>query len=104
MNKKITVRKLEFGDIFTLSKIYEKLDLQLNFDPEINTEAMKTLIFDELFKKLYKAEKEVISLVGSLTGLTSKDVKSMGIAFTIDVITQLISDDDFNVFLQQAKK
>lgn len=95
---KVTVRGFELDDFFTLSEIYDKLDI--NFSPKetegMDAEAVKTLLVNTLLRKFHKAKNEILSLIADLTGLTVDETKKKGIKFIIDVFNDLLKDANFN--------
>lgn len=110
---KVTVRKLVFGDVFALSRIVKKIELNPEFEykkdaegnliPPTKEEYMSRL-GNEIVSNLYKAEDEVLALVASLTNKTKEEAFNLGIAQILEVINGLLKDEDIDVFLGQAMK
>ncbi|MCM3160985.1 hypothetical protein [Metabacillus litoralis] len=100
----LQIRELGFMDIFPMSKIVGKLKLKLKFEQGLSQEEVGYELAYRVFSNIHLAEKEVISFVSSLLGITVQEVKKLGLKEFVSVITQLVSKDEFQPFLKQAMK
>lgn len=118
------IKTFDLEDIFLLSEIINKMELEIDTDKIIkNTQASKlknikdakTLgkevivgisidLSTKFVRNLYKAKDEVKQLITNLTGLNEEAVSKMKIKDIIKFFEELVSHEDFKDFLKQAEE
>ena len=95
------MRKLNVDDMFLLSEIADKMEVELPEYPELKKSATKdeiekaqklygTKILTLLVRKIYKAKDEIIRLIENVT---EKDVKNMGVKEITSTFKELLTQD-----------
>ena len=116
-------KDFDLDDVFLMSEIIDKMDLQVDIDKYMNkvkskekTEAEidEEEIGKEMFlkigidlaikfiKRIHKAKKEVKRLIANLTSKTMEEVSKMGIKDIKNFFIELSQQEDFKDFLSQA--
>ena len=70
------MRNLQFGDIFTMSKIAKKLGIKVNIKDKSQEELGAELIMQTI-ENLYLAEKEIIKFFADLKGVSEEEITKM---------------------------
>lgn len=122
MDKKMIQRDFIFDDVFTLSEILAKMDIDADIEAitkqiqtsklENKNDAMglgKELVvglgidlIGKALKNLFKAKNEVKKLIMDLTGKSKKEVSEMKISEIKNFFTELFKMEDFGELLKQA--
>ena len=88
------MRKLGANELYLLSEIADKMDLELpDLPKETNEEQMKNWgmkLFTKMFRKVYKAKNEMNKLIENLTG---KKIDEMSIKEIKDNITEILKQE-----------
>jgi hypothetical protein len=104
------IRELYFDDIFALSEILDKTDLQsdLNklFDeakkqPDAQAYLGGQLILSVL-KRMHKAKDEITQFVANITEQSVEDIKKMKLTEIKDILLQLVKDEEFQAFTKRV--
>lgn len=104
------MRKLELQDVFRLSEIIDVMGIELDLKDLMDkvkkdggiTERVGGQIALLFIKKLHKAEKQTYKFIAELTGDSIEDVKKYRPKQIINVFSELLNDEDFADFFQQA--
>lgn len=116
------VKSFDLDDVFLLSEIIDKMELEVETDKIIkNTKTAKLenmkdakKLGKEVFislgidlvtkfvRKFYKAKNEVKQLISNFTGLELDAVSKMNIKQIKEFFNELIEHEDFGDFLEQA--
>lgn len=116
------IKTFDLEDIFLLSEIINKMELEIDTDKLIkNTQTTKLEnlkdakalgkevivgisidLSTKFVRNLYKAKDEVKQLITNLTGLNEEAVSKMKIKDIIKFFEELVSHEDFKDFLKQA--
>lgn len=109
---KYEMRALKTSDIFAMSRILKKLELDLKIDiskfkgKELTAEDAGKEAFIQLLKtaleNLHQAEKEVNGFLGSLVGLNEKKFGELPIEDTFEIIAQFKGQKGLANFLKLA--
>ena len=104
-NKKVKMRELGNADIYLLSEISDKMNMQLPDMPEItdwetkeaNLEVEKygKQLIKMFLHNMYKAKDEVNSLLASVSGKTVKEIESMSAYDTNKLVLEMIGKTVF---------
>lgn len=117
-------KDFDLNDVFLMSEIIEKMDLDVDVDKVIRKsnvvklenkkdasalgkEVMMSVGVDlvsKLVKNLHKAQKEVKRLIANLTGKSVSEVEKMGLKELKQFFTDLIEHEGFSDFLSQLEK
>lgn len=104
------MRKLELQDIFKLSEIIDVMGIEMDLNDLMDkvkkdgkvTERVGGQIALLFIKKLHKAEKQAYKFIADLSGDSVEDVKKYRPKQILSFFTELMTDEDFNDFFQQA--
>jgi len=104
------MRKLELQDVFRLSEIIDVMGIEIDLNDLMDkvkkdgkvTERIGGQIALLLIKKMHKAEKQVYKFMADLSGDTVDEVKKYRPKQLVSFFTDLMTDEDFNDFFQQA--
>lgn len=104
-NKEYKMRKLKTRDIFKMSRILSKI--QIDFK-EIKTEGMSEqqagmALIKLVFENLHYAEAEVNEFVGDLVGLTGEEFEDLDIEYAIEIMKEFKNIKGLDVFFKSAK-
>ncbi len=118
------IKTFDLEDIFLLSEIINKMELEIDTDKLIkNTQTTKLEnlkdakalgkevivgisidLSTKFVRNLYKAKNEVKQLIVNLTGLNEEAVSKMKIKDIIKFFEELVSHEDFKDFLSPAEE
>lgn len=120
--KKLIQRDFQFEDVFTISEILHKMDI--NADIETITKQIQTSklenkndamglgkelvvglgidLIGKVLKNLFKAKNEVKKLIMDLTGKSKKEVTEMKICEIKEFFGEIFKMEDFGELLKQA--
>lgn len=118
------IKTFDLEDIFLLSEIINKMELEIDTDKLIkNTQTTKLEnlkdakalgkevivgisidLSTKFVRNLYKAKNEVKQLIVNLTGLNEEAVSKMKIKDIIKFFEELVSHEDFKDFLSSAEE
>lgn len=106
---------LKTKDIFTLQKIYKKLNLKEHFkslqqdvtglnEKEKDKIAKETgfKFFNLIIENMDKVEEEVYMLLASCSDVTVKEIKEQDLFVTIEKIKEMFSDERLMTFFKSA--
>lgn len=94
MSKEIEFRELNAGDIFLVSAVLDKVDLDLeSIDSENKTKAGMTFMY-QIIRKIHKAKDEVNELLASLTGLEKEEVEKISVIKYSKMIKKLAGNKE----------
>jgi hypothetical protein len=102
----ITVRELKGKDIFALSKIVKKINLDLSSLKIDKNDNFSTGIsfLKAIFENLHLVEKEANDFFASLTGLTSAQVADLNINEYLGIVNKLKENKEILGFFKSAGK
>ena len=102
----IKVRELKGKDIFALSKIVKKIDLDLSsLKIDIKDNYSTGISFMKaIFENLHLAEKEANDFFASLTGLTNAQVADLNINEYLGIVNKLKENKEILGFFKSAGK
>lgn len=104
MSEKITIRNLQTKDIFIMSKILKKMNLNIRFDDKMSAKEIGISFLKEIFENIHLAEDEWNEFLASLAGVSVEEFKELGIETTLDIINQLKEQKSLAAFLKLAGK
>ncbi|WP_195929336.1 hypothetical protein [Clostridium sp. 1001270J_160509_D11] len=114
MENKYIKRKLIGKDLFTMSKIINKMELKKELGGIVKEATLETQeaaaiqagmeMITIIIGNIYKAEKEVNNFLGNLCGCTGEEFGEKSLTEIIEVIEELTKQDDIVGFLQQVKR
>lgn len=116
------IKDFDLDDVFLMSEIIEKMDLEMDTDAMIKKTSISKLsskkdasalgkdvlmglgidLATKILKRLHKAKKEVKQLIASLTGKTVDEVGKMSLKDMKNFFTELVVHEGFTDFLSQA--
>lgn len=104
------MRKLQLQDVFKLSEIIDVMGIEIDLNDLMDkvkkdgrvTERVGGQIALLFIKKMHKAEKQVYKFIADLTGETVEEVKQYSMKQLIAFFSDLMTDEDFADFFQQA--
>lgn len=103
------MRGFELQDTFKLSEIIDVMDIQLDLNELLDKAKVKNDKVQEkigaqvallFIKKLYKADKQIVEFIASITGETEEEVKKYKPKQIKDFFTDLFNNEDFKVFFK----
>lgn len=99
------LRKLKGKDIFAVSKIVKKLNIDFN-SIKISKDGMATgiAIAKVIFENIHLAEKELNDLLANLSGETVKVIEELDLEIYLDLVKQLKEQKIFIDFFKSAEK
>lgn len=115
-------KDFDLNDVFLMSEIIEKMELDFDVDKvirktnvaklenkkdaaKLGKDVMMTIGVDlvsKLFKNMHKAQKEVKQLIANLTGKNVAEVEKMNLRDLKQFFTDLVEHEGFSDFLSQA--
>lgn len=96
------MRRLNTLDIFTMSKIYSKMDIKLEVTTKTTQMELGAQLINKFIANIHKAQREVIDFLADLKGVDSKEIEQLGFKEFINVINELFEQEGAKDFLQQA--
>ena len=98
------MRNLKTGDIYKMSRILKKMDINIEIDDDTTQQQMGVQMIQKIAENLHLAEKEVNDFMAELIGITSNEFSELSIGDVIDVFTQFKNQKDISAFLKLAGK
>lgn len=99
---------LKQKDMFTLSAIVDKMELENDINKIISqkgkkdtAEVGKVLVFS-IARKLHRAQSEVTALLSSATGKTKKEIEDLPLKETVKLIKGILQEEGVMDFLSQS--
>lgn len=104
------MRGLVLQDVFRLSEIIDEMGIELDLKELMDkvkaeggmTERIGGQIALMLMKKLHKSENKMYEFIAELSGDSVEDVKKYRPKQIINFFSDLLNDEDFSDFFQQA--
>lgn len=106
------MRKINFEDAFTITKMVKKMNIRKeikecikgakNSPGESNAESLGIDIALLFVENISSAEKEIYSLFSSLTEKKVEEVKKMGITEVVDTVKELFTNEDMKKVFSTA--
>jgi hypothetical protein len=109
------MRKLQFGDLFTLTRIIKKMNIKAeikelitdisNKTPKEKEEAQQnlqvelTMLFVE---HLGDAQQEIYKLFADISSQSISEVENMELKDVMEIVNSIFNDDQFSGFFGQA--
>lgn len=81
-------RELKGNDIFKVSRILSKMDIKIEITEGMTQEQAGAELVLKIFSNLHLAQKEVNEFLGSLTGVTGKEIGELPLSEYLDYIEQ----------------
>lgn len=105
-NQKYTMRTLKTKDIFKMSKILKKIDVDFS---SIETEGKSAEtagmeMVKVVVENMYQAEDEVNEFLGNLVGLTGEEVSELDLEDGIEIVKQFKNIKGLDFFFKSATK
>lgn len=97
-------RELKGNDIFKVSRILSKMDIKIEITEGMTQEQAGAELVLKIFSNLHLAQKEVNEFLGSLTGMTGKEVGELPLSEYLDYIEAFKNIDGIKDFLERASK
>lgn len=97
-------RKLKGNDIFTVSRILAKMDLKVEVTENMSQEQYGADLIMKVLSNLHLAQKEVNDFLGSMVGITGKEVGDLPLEEYFELIEEFKNIEGLPLFLSQAKK
>lgn len=95
------MRKLVTDDMFLLSEIIDKMELDIDVKGKGQEELGAEIIFG-LLRKAHRAKDEIKQLVASLLEKPVEDVSNMPVAELVDIIGKALQEDGVVGFIKSA--
>jgi nitrous oxidase accessory protein NosD len=103
------IRTLENDDVYLLSEILDKMEIELPSQTKIvkgvevkkDTQEYGKEVLTLLIRKIYKAKNEINQLISNLAGLPVEDISKMKIKDTVEAFKQITKQEGFADFLKQ---
>ena len=95
------MRELRTKDIFVVSRLLKKMDLNLDFKGK-DQEQLGGELLMSLFENLHMAEQETSEFFGGLVGITAEDFLNLPIDEAIGIIKLLMSQPGIADFFKRA--
>lgn len=92
------MRELRSEDLFLLSEILDKMDINIPETTGKDDKALGLEIIMNFVKKIHLAKDQVNELIGKLTGKTSEEVAEMKLSETVNIIKEIIANEDIKSF------
>lgn len=102
--KKYEVRQLKTSDVFKMSKILKKINLNISVEKGMTQEQVGFAILNQVVSNLHLAEKEVSEFLGDMVGISGKEFEELPIDQSLDIINQFKNLDGIESFLKLANK
>ena len=116
------IKEFDLNDVFLMSEIIEKMEIQFDIDTiikktnatklenkqdaaELGKDVLLSIGLDlatNLIKRMYKAQKEVKQLIANLTGKTTEEVGRMSLKEMKEFFVALATHEGFGDFLSQV--
>lgn len=87
------MRKLNTLDVFTLSKIYSKMDIKLDVDNKTSQMEMGVQLINKFMANLWKAQDDVIEFLASVKNISKKDFEQMPPTELIKTIKEILEQE-----------
>ena len=94
------MRKLKTDDMFIISEIADKMDLNLDVKGK-SQEQVGADLFLQIVKKIHKAKVEINALISGLTGKTKEEISEQPLNETIQQIKEILGQDGVLDFLKR---
>jgi|SRR5690625_2598469 len=99
------MRDLKTGDIYKMSRILKKMNINLNdIDENTTMEQAGVQFIQKIFENLHLAEDEMNEFLAELIGITPKEFSELPITKTIEIFNQFMKQKDIVAFLKLAGK
>lgn len=100
---------LKTKDMFTLSAIVDKMELDADIKEilsarkrkDVSEEEMGEKLIFSIVKKIHKARAEITQLLSNVSGKTVKEVEDLQLKETIELIKKLLQEEGVMDFLSQ---
>lgn len=99
----IQIRPLITDDMYILSEILDKMEIDLDVKGEEAREVGLKLIYN-MVRKVYKARKEVTLFLAQISGRSVQEISELPMGQTIDLFKQALSQDGLIDFFTVRKK
>lgn len=96
-------RELKGNDIFKVSRILSKMDIKIEITEGMTQEQAGAELVLKIFSNLHLAQK-VNEFLGSLTGVTGKEIGELPLSEYLDYIEQFKNIKGIKDFLERASK
>lgn len=98
------MRKLKTGDIYKMSRILKKMDIELTVEEGVSQTQMGIQMVQRILENLHQAEKEVNEFLAELIGITAEEFNELSLGEVVDVFNQFKNQEDIGAFLKLAAK
>lgn len=100
----IKLRELKTKDIYPMSRILKKMDLDFKVEPGTTQMEMGVKMVQGVIENLHMAEKEINSFLGELIGISEEEFAELPIGTVLEVFSQFKNLDNVSSFLELAAK
>lgn len=97
------MRELKTMDVFKMSKILKKINLEINADGKTQ-EQMGAEVILQIGENLHLVEKEVNEFIADLIGITAKEFSNLPIAKTLEYFEEFKNLEGIDGFFKLAGK
>lgn len=96
------MRELRLSDVFAVSRIFNKMNINLEFKKGMTEEQLGMMFFQSFFMSLGNAEKEVLAFLGDLKGMKPDAVAKMNLDQGMQLIKEFKDKEDLKGFFTQV--
>ena len=99
-----TMRTLKTSDIYRMSKILKKININLDVNKDITQAQLGVQMIQKVIENLYLAEEEANEFLADLVGITAEEFSELPIEDTLVIISLFKDQKGIVNFLKQAGK
>lgn len=96
------MRRLNTMDLFTISKIYSKMDIKLEVDAKTTQMELGAQLINKFIGGIHKAQREVITFLADLKGVEPGDIEKLELKEFMAIINELMQQEGAKDFFTQA--
>ena len=98
------MRVLKTSDIFKMSKILKKMNLQMEIKEDTTQTAAGVQFIQKIAENIHMAEEEVNEFLGGLVGITKEEFSDLEIEETMEIIEMFKKQKGLTGFFKLAGK
>lgn len=96
------MRRLNTMDLFTISKIYSKMDIKLEVDAKTTQMELGAQLINKFIGGIHKAQREVIQFLADLKGVEPGVIEKLELKEFMAIINELMQQEGAKDFFTQA--
>lgn len=98
------MRRLQTKDVFKVSKIIKKMNLDFTISEGMSQHEAGTLVIKHMAENMHMAEAEITDFMADLVGMSAEDYAKLPLIDTMKYFEELKEQEDIKSFLSFAGK